>query len=83
MEKNTMQRKKYAKPCVEFVDFSLTGSIAATCTHEGTNTDGNTCGYVGDNGWIMYSNDGVCDWIVNDGEFCQHVPTADTSVFGS
>lgn len=82
MEKNTMQRKKYAKPCVEFVDFSLTGSIAATCTHEGTNADGNTCGYR-DNGYIVFSPDnGVCDFPV-DGEFCYHVPTVDNSIFGS
>ena len=82
MEKNTMQRKKYAKPCVEFVDFSLTGSIATTCAHEGTNTDGNTCGYK-DNGYTVFSTaNGVCDFTV-DGEFCYQVPTADNSVFGS
>ena len=82
MEKNTMRRKTYAKPCVEFVDFSLTGSIAATCAHEGTNTDINTCGYVGDNGWIVYAQNSFCD-IGTDKEFCYHVPTEDNSVFGS
>ena len=83
MEKTTMQRKTYAKPCVEFVDFSLTGSIAASCVHQGTNTDINTCGYI-DNGWTVYLN-GVCDIAGTDpdGEFCFHVPTADTSIFGS
>ena len=81
MEKNTMQRKTYAKPCVEFVDFSLSGSIAASCVHQGTNTDGNTCGYE-DNGWVMYAPDSVCTFPVDE-EFCYHVPTVDTSVFGS
>ena len=85
MEKNTMRRKTYAKPCVEFVDFSLTGSIAATCARQGTYTDWQTCGYIdAESGWTVYLN-GVCQIAGTDpdGQFCQHVPTADTSVFGS
>lgn len=82
MENNLMKRKSYSKPCVEFVNFSLSGSIAAVCRYVGTNTDGNTCGYL-DNGWIMFAVDGICDVIKKDSIFCYHVPTEDTSVFSS
>ena len=82
MEKNSMEKKTYSKPCVEFVDFSLTGSIASTCTYEGTNSDANSCGYL-DNEWIVYAIQNVCDIIVETPDFCNHVPTADTSVFSS
>ena len=82
MEKNTMQRKTYAKPCVEFVDFSLAGSIAASCVYEGTSADKQTCGYK-DSGYIMFTGDnGVCNF-PTDKDFCYHVPTVDNSVFGS
>ena len=82
MEKNIIEKKTYSKPCVGFVDFSLTGSIAATCVYVGTNTDGNTCGYL-DNGWTVYAIDGICDFVVTNPNFCYHVPTEDTSVFSS
>ncbi|MGM9658360.1 MAG: hypothetical protein ACI3W9_05170 [Eubacteriales bacterium] len=82
MENNLMKRKSYSKPCVEFVNFSLSGSIAAVCKYVGTNTDGNTCGYRY-NGWIMFAVDGICDVIKKDSTFCYHVPTEDTSVFSS
>lgn len=82
MEKNIMQRKTYSKPCVEFVDFSLSGSIAATCTYKGTNADKNTCGYV-DNGWIVYVTENICNMIVQNPDFCYHVPTEDKSIFSS
>ena len=82
MEKNIMEKKTYSKPCVEFVDFSLTGSIAATCVYQGNNTDGNTCGYL-DNGWTVYAIGSVCDIIVTNPNFCYHVPTEDESVFSS
>lgn len=81
MEKDTMQRKTYSKPCVEFVDFSLSGSIAASCVHQGTNTDSNTCGYES-NGWLVYAQNSFCD-VGTDKEFCYHVPTDDNSIFGS
>lgn len=82
MEKNTVVKKVYAKPGIEFVDFSLTGSIAATCTHVGTSTDGNTCSCE-DNGWKFFSNLSVCDDILPEDNFCYHVPTEDLSVFNS
>ena len=83
MENNLVKRKSYSKPCVEFVNFSLSGSIAAVCRYAGTNTDGNTCGYL-DNGWIRFAVDGVCDVTIGEGsDFCYHVPTEDTSVFSS
>lgn len=82
MEKNPVKRKAYSKPCVSLVNFSLTGSVASTCVYRGTNTDGNTCGYE-DNGWILYAVDGVCEIVVENPDFCYHVPTADTSVFSS
>ena len=81
MDKNIIRKKAYSKPCVGLVDFSLTGSIAATCVHEGNNTDGNTCGYM-DNGYFVFSPGGVCGFPV-DKEFCYHAPTADTSIFSS
>lgn len=83
MENNLVKRKSYSKPCVEFVNFSLSGSIAAVCRYAGTNTDGNTCGYL-DNGWIMFAVEGVCTFqLPKDQDFCYHVPTEDTSVFSS
>lgn len=81
MAKETVVKKAYSKPNVEFVDFSLSGSIAATCTHQGTNADSNSCGYE-ENGWLVYAQNSFCD-IGTDKEFCYHVPTADTSIFGS
>ena len=81
MDKNIIRKKAYSKPCVGLVDFSLTGSIAATCVYEGNNTDGNTCGYK-DNGYLVFSLSGVCDFPA-DKEFCYHVPTVDNSIFGS
>lgn len=83
MENNLMKRKSYSKPCVEFVNFSLSGSIAAVCRYVGTNTDGNTCGYFNDNGWTVYAVTGICDILVTNPNFCYHVPTEDTSVFSS
>lgn len=82
MEKETVVKKAYSKPHVEFVDFSLSGSIAATCVHQGTQSDISTCGYVGDGGWIVYAQNSFCD-IGTDKEFCYHVPTEDNSIFGS
>lgn len=82
MENNLVKRKSYSKPCVEFVNFSLSGSIAAACRYTGTNTDGNTCGYL-DNGWFMFTHDGVCEMEIEGSIFCYHVPTEDTSVFSS
>ena len=81
MEKNTMQRKTYSKPCVEFVDFSLSGSIAASCVYRGNHDDGNSCSYE-DNGWNFFSMEGICEYQGN-GDFCYHVPTVDNSIFGS
>ena len=82
MEKNSMEKKTYSKPCVGFVDFSLTGRIASTCVHDGTNTDSNTCGYTDGSGWIVYAQNSFCD-IGTDVEFCYHAPTEDNSIFGS
>lgn len=82
MAKETVVKKAYSKPNVEFVDFSLSGSIAAACTHQGTNTDDQTCGYLMSNGWLVYAQNSFCD-VGSDEEFCYHVPTADTSIFGS
>ena len=81
MEKNSMEKKTYSKPCVEFVDFSLTGSIASTCVYKGTYSDGNTCGYL-DNGYTVFSPNSSCDYPV-DKAFCYHVPTDDDSIFSS
>lgn len=81
MAEETKVKKVYSKPRIEFVDFSLTGSVAATCVHQGTNTDSNSCGYL-DNGWLVYAQNSFCD-VGIDKDFCYHVPTADTSVFGS
>lgn len=82
MEKNIEKRKTYSKPSIEFIDFSLCGSIAATCVYDGNYSDGNTCSYV-DNGWTLFSSENEsCTW-QKDIEFCYHVPTEDKSVFGS
>lgn len=81
MGKVTIVKKVYFKPRVEFVDFSLAGSIAATCVHQGTNTDSNSCGYI-DNGWLVYAQNSTCE-VGIDKEFCYHVPTEDSSIFGS
>lgn len=84
MDKTDIVKKFYSKPNVEFVNFSLAGSIAATCVYQGTETDVNTCGYTTEdsNGWTFFAQD-ICDIAVGDKEFCYHVPTEDISVFGS
>ena len=82
MDKNIIRKKAYSKPCVGLVDFSLTGSIAATCVHKGNLSDGNTC-YYEDNDYFVFSPyNGSCDFPTNK-EFCYHVPTEDTSIFSS
>lgn len=78
-------KKVYSKPDIELVDFSLSGSIAATCKFMGNYADGNSCGYE-DNDWIFFSNMSICD--IDPAEkgnedFCYHVPTEDQSVFAS
>lgn len=84
MEKNTVIKKVYSKPGVEFVDFSLAGSIASTCVYTGTHADIDTCGFTTEdsNGWIYFAQN-VCDIAVADKDFCYHVPTEDQSVFNS
>lgn len=81
MDKNIMRKKAYSKPCVELVDFSLTGSIATVCVHMGNLSDGHTC-YYEEGGYTVFSPGGVCNFPV-DKEFCYHVPTEDTSIFSS
>ena len=77
-----MNKKAYVKPDAMLVDFSLSSSIAATCTFIGNHASADACSY-SDNGWNVYSNENASCVIKTDKEFCYHVPVADTSIFGS
>lgn len=85
MEKKT-GKKPYTKPKFEFVEFSLSSSIASTCKYTGNHSDGNSCEYEaeGDNGWLRFTSDNFdCGIQLDDESYCYHVPTVDTSVFSS
>ena len=75
---------KYVRPCVEFIDFSLTSSIAGPCIAKALPTDLMSCG-VEENGWVIYEGgNGVCtiDSFASH-EFCYHVPAEDRSIHAS
>lgn len=71
--------KTYTKPDVTAVNFKLGSSNSSGCSYSGNFADGNNCGY-NDNGFMVFGMN--CE-IVNDGDFCYHVPAADNNVFQS
>ena len=76
------ERLKYVRPCVEFIDFSLTSSIAGVCRIIPLQADNLCLEKMTDNYWIVYAGgNGTCliD-TTDDPEFCYHVPTEDRSV---
>lgn len=78
-----MNRKlKYVKPCMEFVDFSLTSSIAGNCVATPLSAD-NVCeAMLMENGWVIY-NSGNVDCIIdsyNSHDFCYHVPSESRTI---
>lgn len=77
-------KKTYARPTIEFVDFTLSSSIASTCKWQ-ANFQENVCDpRIEDNGWIIYNQSYDCDFQVDqDPGVCYHVPTADSSLFSS
>ena len=74
-----MNKKKYTKPDVMAVNFSLGSSVSAGCAYVGNFSDRFSCGY-DDNGFTIFANS--CQ-IVSDKDFCYHVPAADNNVFSS
>ena len=84
-------KNKYSKPDVVFESFSLSTSIAGTCTIK-TGTDlqaARQCGY--DYGGVILFLNGmtnICSIQVEDGSpvfdsLCYHVPTQLTTLFNS
>ena len=77
-------KKSYSKPTIEFVDFTLSSSIASTCKWQADFAQ-NTCDpVIEDNGWTIYNEAFACDYQVDQNpDVCYHVPTADSSLFNS
>lgn len=74
--------KIYVKPVLELERFTLTTSIANTCGDgESEETKEATTTNVTDNGWQFFGNGIDCD--IDASGVCYHVPTSDTTVFGS
>ena len=82
-----MMKKTYAKPQIVFESFQLTANIAGDCNTKPNIANEATCGYIDDNGWIIFQNSAVCNLPAGqDGKhnrLCYHVPTGDISVFTS
>ena len=83
-----MMKKTYAKPQIVFESFQLTANIAGDCNTKPNIANEATCGYIDDNGWIIFQNSAVCIHVQvgPDGEYnglCYRVPTGDMSVFTS
>ena len=83
-----MMKKTYAKPQIVFESFQLTANIAGDCNTKPNIANEATCGYIDDNGWIVFQNSTVCIHVQvgPDGKhngLCYHVPTGDMSVFTS
>lgn len=83
-----MMKKTYAKPQIVFESFQLTANIAGDCNTRPNSASEATCGYIDDNGWIVFQNSTVCIHVQvgPDGKhngLCYHVPTGDMSVFTS
>ena len=78
-----MNKKAYIRPDVQLVDFSLTSSIAGTCTLKANTADANSCEYI-DNGMTVFLEGPDCTFPIEDGGmFCYHVPTDDNRIFAS
>lgn len=76
-------KKRYQKPEVSFVDFTLSSSIAETCERQATYTNENTCTYE-NNGWILFgASNGECVLRNQEEDFCYHNPTMFNNLFGS
>ena len=91
-----MMKKTYTKPQIVFESFQLTANIAGDCNTKPNIANEATCGYIDDNGWIIFQNSAVCNMPASavcidvqvgpDGKhngLCYHVPTGDMSVFTS
>ena len=83
-----MMKKTYAKPQIVFESFQLTANIAGDCNTKPNIANEATCGYIDDNGWIIFQNSAVCIDVQVDPDdnyngLCYHVPTGDMSVFTS
>lgn len=80
---NNEIKKAYIKPDITLVDFSLSSSIASTCSKQALFAQ-DSCGVIEDNGWIVYA-DGIDQCIIkaDDSSLCYHVPTDDSRFFSS
>ena len=79
--------KKYTKPEISFVDFSMSSSIAATCDNKANHYNSATCEYESPLWGIIFAGtNSVCSTQTQDGTndmFCQHVPIAGSVIFSS
>lgn len=77
------KKKRYQKPNISFVDFTLSSSIAETCEMQANYTNENTCTYE-DNGWVIFGgSNGECMLYNAEEDFCYHNPTMTNNLFGS
>ena len=76
------EKLKYAKPCLELIDFSLTSSVAGVCVMTPLQAEDTCQAMVTENGWVVYqSGNGVC--IIDSFEsqsFCYQVPAEDRTI---
>ena len=62
-------KKSYSKPTIEFVDFTLSSSIASTCKWQADFSQ-NTCDpVIEDNGWTIYNEAFACDYQVDQNPY--------------
>ena len=77
------KKKRYQKPNISFVDFTLSSSIAETCVNQANYGSINTCTYE-DNGWIIFGNlNAECEQVNQEEDLCYHNPTMYNNLFGS
>ena len=79
-----MNKKAYIRPDVQLVDFSLSSSIAATCSHIANFGNENNCKYEYNGLTVFMTPESGCTFPIKDGgQFCYHVPTDDNRIFAS
>lgn len=72
-------KKAYVKPEIELESFQFSANVAGECQ---ANSIDNSCQIFGEGGIKFFTNFD-CHIDPMDPDFCQHVPTADTTVFTS
>lgn len=79
-----MNKMKYQKPEITYVDFALTSSVASDCKLTAQHAEGICSPVIVDaSGWTVYNSSHDCDYEVDYDGICYHVPVADANIFTS